>query len=380
MTIRATYASIDLDALRTNLRILRKAAAPSAICAVVKANAYGHGSIPVALTLAEEGIEWLAVALVEEGIRLRLAGIKTPILVLEGFIAEAGDELTRHQLTPVLYREDHLPALSKLARSKTPVPFHLKIDTGMTRLGITVDELPKLLDSLEAFPNLKLDGLMTHFANADLRDDQKNNEQLRLYRAARDLVLKRGHSPRYFHAANGAATLESSDGEFNLVRPGLPLYGISPFMSGSNEKFRPVMGLKTRPLQIKNIKQGTSVSYGGLYKAPSDRRIAVLPVGYADGLPRRLSQGGYALTEGERAPFIGAVCMDMAMIDVTDIPTFNYTSEVTLLGGNGVDEIDAWQWATWEDTIPWEITCRIGIRVTRDYQGLPKRPEMKVTP
>ena len=280
----------------------------------------------------------------------------------------------------MLYREDHLPALSKLARSKTPVPFHLKIDTGMTRLGITVDELPKLLDSLEAFPNLKLDGLMTHFANADLRDDQKNSEQLRLYRAARDLVLQRGHSPRYFHAANGAATLESSDGEFNLVRPGLPLYGISPFMSGSNEKFRPVMGLKTRPLQIKNIKQGTSVSYGGLYKAPSDRRIAVLPVGYADGLPRRLSQGGYALTEGERAPFIGAVCMDMAMIDVTDIPTFNYTSEVTLLGSNGVDEIDAWQWATWEDTIPWEITCRIGIRVTRDYQGLPKRPEMKVTP
>ena len=152
MTIRATYASIDLDALRTNLRILRKAAAPSAICAVVKANAYGHGSIPVALTLADEGIEWLAVALVEEGIRLRLAGIKTPILVLEGFIAEAGDELTRHQLTPVLYREDHLPALSKLARSETPVSFHLKIDTGMTRLGITVAELPRLWTHSKHFP------------------------------------------------------------------------------------------------------------------------------------------------------------------------------------------------------------------------------------
>ena len=221
---------------------------------------------------------------------------------------------------------------------------------------------------------------MTHFANADLRDVQKNAEQLKLYRAARTLVLQRGHSPRYFHAANGAATLESSDGEFNLVRPGLPLYGISPFMSGCKAKFKPVMGLQTRPLQIKNIKQGTSVSYGGLYNAPSDRRIAVLPVGYADGLPRRLSQGGYALTEGERAPFIGAVCMDMAMIDVTDIPTFNYTSEVTCLGSNGVEEIDAWQWANWEDTIPWEITCRIGVRVTRDYQGLPSRPKMKVTP
>ena len=380
MTIRATYASIDLDALRTNLRILRKTAAPSAICAVVKANAYGHGSIPIALTLADEGIEWLAVALVEEGIRLRLAGIKTPILVLEGFIAEAGDELTRHQLTPVLYREDHLEPLSRLARGNEPIAFHLKVDTGMTRLGITLDELPALLDSLDGYPQLKLDGLMTHFANADLRDHQKNNDQLNLYQVARQLVLKRGHSPRYFHAANGAAILESNDGEFNLVRPGLPLYGISPFSSGGPEKFRPVMSLKTRPLQIKNIKQGTSVSYGGLYKAPSDRRIAVLPVGYADGLPRRLSQGGYALTEGERAPFIGAICMDMAMIDVTDIPRFNQTSEVTLLGRAGDDEIDAWQWATWEDTIPWEITCRIGIRVTRDYQGLPQRPEMKVTP
>ena len=380
MTIRATYASIDLDALRTNLRILRKAAAPSAICAVVKANAYGHGSIPVALTLADEGIEWLAVALVEEGIRLRLAGIKTPILVLEGFIAEAGDELTRHELTPVLYREDHLAALSKLARGSDPIAFHLKIDTGMTRLGITLDELPALLDSLDGFPNLRLDGLMTHFANADLRDQQKTDEQLKLYRDARQLVLQRGHSPRYFHAANGAATLESSHGEFNLVRPGLPLYGISPFSSDTQRKFTPVMSLKTRPLQIKKIKKGTSVSYGGLYKAPSDRRIAVLPVGYADGLPRRLSQGGYALTEGERAPFIGAVCMDMAMIDVTDIPSFNYQSEVILLGHNDIDEVDAWQWATWDDTIPWEITCRIGIRVTRDYRALPTRAEMKVTP
>lgn len=380
MTIRATYASIDLDALRTNLRILRQAAAPSAVCAVVKANAYGHGSIPVALTLADEGIEWLAVALVEEGIRLRLAGIKTPILVLEGFIAEAGDELTRHQLTPVLYRQDHLGALSKLARGKEPIAFHLKIDTGMTRLGITLDELPELLDALDNYPNLRLDGLMTHFANADLRDHQKNQEQLDLYRDARRLVLQRGHAPRYFHAANGAATLETNDGEFNLVRPGLPLYGISPFSSGTKQKFIPVMSLKTRPLQVKNIKQGTAVSYGGLYKAPADKRIAVLPVGYADGLPRRLSQGGYALVHGERAPFIGAICMDMAMIDVTHIPSFAHDTEVILLGSDGIDEVDAWQWAEWEGTIPWEITCRIGIRVTRDYKNLPLKSEPKVTP
>ncbi len=380
MTIRATYASIDLDALRMNLRTLRQAAAPSAICAVVKANAYGHGSIPVALTLADEGIEWLAVALVEEGIRLRLAGIQTPILVLEGFIAEAGDELTRHRLTPVLYREDHLEPLSKLARNDEPISFHLKVDTGMTRLGISLDELPTLLETLDKHPELRLDGLMTHFANADLRDHDKNNAQLKLYRQARTMVLKHGHSPRYFHAANGAAALEDDQSEFNLVRPGLPLYGVSPFSQGSTHAFKPVMSMRTRPLQIRTIKAGTSVSYGGLYTAPSDRRIAVLPVGYADGLPRRLSQGGYALTESERAPFIGAICMDMAMIDVTDIPHFNHQSEVVLLGDNGSDEITAWDWADWDGTIPWEVTCRIGLRVTREYRGLPNRSEVKLTP
>ena len=140
------------------------------------------------------------------------------------------------------------------------------------------------------------------------------------------------------------------------------------------------MSLKTRPLQIKNIKKDTAVSYGGLYKAPTDKRIAVLPVGYADGLPRRLSQGGYALAHGERAPFIGAICMDMAMIDVTHIPSFAHDTEVILLGSDGIDEVDAWQWAEWEGTIPWEITCRIGIRVTRDYKNLPLKSEPKVTP
>ena len=366
MSIRPTIATVDLGAIRHNLEVARTVAPGQAICAVVKADAYGHGLNEVGLTLSRAGVEWLAVALVEEGISLRRVGVKTSILVLGSALGGTLFELVAHDLTAAIYRPDQLEALAMAARGKK-VAFHLKIDTGMARLGVHVDELDELLDALAGMPNLVLEGVMTHFANADLADREFNAEQLSLFKRACKRITERGVNPKWLHISNSAAVLSYPEAHIGLLRPGLMIYGLDPLQKRGQTGLVPAMGWTTRPVHLKTVPKGTRVSYGGRWVAQRESRLATLPVGYADGYPRAMSGKAEVLVRGQRAPVVGNICMDLCVIDVTDIPGVTLEDEVTLMGRQGGAEISAHDLARWADTIPYEIICGVGSRVPRYY-------------
>jgi alanine racemase len=366
VSIRPTIATVDLGAIRHNLDVARRRSPGQAICAVVKADAYGHGLNEVGLTLSRGGVEWLAVALVEEGISLRRVGVKTSILVLGSALGGTLFELVAHDLTAAIYRPDQLEALAMAARGKQ-VAFHLKIDTGMARLGVRLDELEPLFDMLDHTPNLVLDGVLTHFANADLADREFNAAQLALFNRACARIAQRGFKPRWLHISNSAAVLSYPEAHVGLLRPGLMIYGLDPLAKRSDAELIPAMSWTTQPVHLKTIAKGTRVSYGGRWVATRDSRIATLPVGYADGYPRAMSGKAQVLVRGKLAPVVGNICMDLCMIDVTDIPSVTLEDEVTLMGRQGDAYVSAYDLAKWADTIPYEIICGVGTRVPRYY-------------
>ncbi|MCK5687622.1 alanine racemase [Myxococcota bacterium] len=366
MAIRHTALTVDLGAIRHNLAVIRELVGERPVCAVIKANAYGHGLERVGLTLADAGVDWLAVALVEEGLALRSAGIQTPILVLGAAIRDGFEQIIEENLTPVIFRLDHLKGLGAAAGGK-PHSFHLKIDTGMARLGLSLDELDEFLDLLQSYPNLKLQGLMTHFANADLADLDFNTHQLKLFEQARLHLAKRGHTPPLLHLSNSAAVLSFSDAYQTLVRPGLAIYGLDPRAARGTQDLRVAMRWTTRPIHIKTVAKGVRVSYGGRWTAPKESQIATLPLGYADGYPRQLSNKAQVLVRGQRAPVVGSICMDLCMVDVSHIPGVTLDDEVVLLGSQGDDSICPRELAAWADTISYEIICGVGMRVPRRY-------------
>ncbi len=363
---RKTGATVNVDAIVHNLNIIQETIGAASVCAVIKANAYGHGDVEVAKKLEQCGIPWLAVALVEEGIRLRKNGVKSPILVLGGALGNDYDTLIEHQLTPTIFSLEHLKELH-LAAGDQDKAFHLKIDTGMARLGLRTHELPEFLEQLTHYTNLRLEGVLTHLANADNRDHERNQTQLEAFNAALAIIEEAGLSPKWRHVTNSAGTLTLPDPEGNLVRVGLALYGLDPVTPRTDARLIPAMSWQTSVIHIKTIQPGDRVSYGGQWTAPEQSRIATLPVGYADGYPRSLATRAEVLIRGQRAPIVGNICMDLCMVDITGVADAKMGDEVVLLGAQGDEIISAYELASWAETIPYEITTGISYRVPRCY-------------
>lgn len=371
--VRPTRAEVNLANLRHNLRVMQRLSGGAAVWAVLKADGYGHGAKGVARTLERAGAAGICVALLEEGIELREAGIRIPILVTGGYYGRAWGELLRHELTPVLHDPGQVEALADEVRfsGSEPIAAHLKIDTGMARLGVTLNELGAAADALARHPEVKLQGLMTHFACADTGDDASIAHQLDRFDEATQALKQRGLVASVRHAANSAAILRSPRAALDMVRPGVALFGVQPG-NASCKELRPVMRVRSEIIALREIPVGASVGYGATFTATRPTRIATVPIGYADGLVRAMSNRGSLLVRGKRAPIAGTVSMDMTMIDVTEIEGVRVGDECCVLGTQqgalGSDTITAEAIAKDLDTIPWEILTNISRRVPRFYR------------
>jgi alanine racemase len=368
--LHSTYASINLTALVNNLSQIRERVSRGcSVMAVVKANAYGHGAVDVSRALVQAGVMRLAVASVQEGVTLRKAGISADILVLVDVFDTHIKELLEYRLTPVITEQRLLPALSKAAEAlNQPVAVHLKVDTGMGRLGFSPSELAALFNALPGWKSLRIEGFMTHLADSDGADSSHTEQQLKTFRGLLEQVEQRGMTVPFVHAANSAAIMRYPQSHFSLVRPGIMLYGYHTLPDAVPcAPLQPVLSLHTTVMQLRTIKPGETVSYNRTFVAKRPSTIAVLPIGYADGYSRQLSNKGFVLIDGKRAPIVGLVCMDMTMVDVTDIPSVRVGDGVTLIGRQGRDAIWAGEIAKWTGTIPYETLCGIGPRIPRVY-------------
>jgi alanine racemase len=339
--------------------------------AVVKANAYGHGAMETAKALIRQGVSRIAVVSIEEGIALRQGRINAPIVILGPLFPEQLPDLFAHQLTPVVSEASLLPALAHAASSfPTPYPIHLKVETGMGRLGLGHDELANLFGS-RRFPRaLHVEGLMTHLADADGPSTDSTYQQLTRFHEAIKIVTGSGFRVPLIHAANSGGAVRFPEAHYSLVRPGIMLYGYHTLpASVAAPDLKPVLTLRTSIGQLRTIQPGQKVSYNGTFTAKAPARIAVLPIGYADGLSRRLSNRGCVLIHGQRAPIAGLVCMDMVMVDVTRIAGAAVGDEAVIIGRQGEEQITADDIAEWTGTIAYEVLCTIGPRVPRLYQG-----------
>lgn len=371
-TLLPTYATINLAALGHNLSCIRRYLSPACeVLAIVKANAYGHGAVETVKALAHLGIGRFAVASIGEGIELRQAGLSKPIIVLGALFEEQVPELIAHQLTPVVSDGRILPILAKAAGLlQAPYPIHLKVETGMGRLGVYPEELLSLLDDPLYRDSLQVEGMMTHLADADGTDSAFTEQQLNTFRTMLEQIKQRGFIPPLVHTANSAAIVRFPDAHFSLVRPGIMLYGYHTLpASVPAPDLKPVLSLRTTIVQMRTIPRGGRVSYNGTFVATRPTRIAVLPIGYADGYSRQLSHRGSVLIQGRRAPIVGLVCMDMIMVDVTDLAPVQVGDIVTLIGQQGQESIWADEVANWIGTIPYEVLCGIGSRVPRLYES-----------
>jgi len=375
--IRPTRAEIDLGALTRNLETLHAAAPGVDVLAVVKADAYGHGAVPISRALESAGVRFLGVALVEEGLALRQAGLRSDILVLGGAYDGGWDAMLEHGMIPVVFRPEHLTALEAAAGQRgVSTRAHLKVDTGMGRLGVLPGELPAFLEAARSCRRISLEGLCSHFANADLADAALTAQQIARFRTALAQMRSAGFDPRWRHLSNSAGLLalpEARDGvEMNLARPGLSLYGLQPApWLRPPRLLEPVLSWKTAVVHLKSVPAGTPISYGSTWTAPRPSRIATLPVGYADGWSRLLSNRGAVLVRGRRAPITGRVCMDLCMVDVTDVPGVEIGDEVVLIGRQGAEVQDAHQLAALQGTIAYDVLCAVGARVPRVVVGVP---------
>jgi alanine racemase len=372
--IRPTVARVDLDAIRSNLRtitaFLRSSATPGpppGVIAVVKANAYGHGAAQVGPALEEAGAAMLACADIEEGIVLREAGVRAPILVFGALSVSDLDGLFTHGLTPTISTPGAARALqAAAARHRVSLGCHLKIDTGMNRLGFRHDNLASTLPEVARAGNLRIDAVYTHFATADDPEHPAFALQRERFDAALALLPTLGIDAPVRHAANSAALLRDERVWFDFVRPGLLLYGIVPPPLAATLRLRPALSLHSRIVAVKGVRRGEATGYG--LKDPIDHpaTLGVVPAGYADGLDLRLAGRGFMLVRGRRAPIVGSVCMDMAMIDVTGTDVAP-GDEVVIVGDQGDEAIGMREIAAAIGTIPYELLCRLGSRIQRVF-------------
>lgn len=371
--VRPTRAEVNLAALRHNLRVAKRAAGQAKVWGVLKADGYGHGAPAIARTLERAGIDGICVALLEEAVELRDAGIRTPILVMGGYYQYAWGDLLAHRLTPVLYDAGQAEALAREVRfaGAGPAKVHVKVDTGMGRLGCTLAELPAFLGVLQGLPELRVEGLMTHLACAEADDLGSVDTQLDTFEEATAQVHAHGFRPELRHAANSAAMFRAPRARFDLVRPGIALFGIAP-RSVVVPELRPVMRVSSEIVALRALSDGEALGYDWTWRAPRPSRIATIPMGYADGLSRHLSNAGHVLVRGKRAPIVGTVSMDLTMIDVTDHDGVSIRDEVLVLGSQegplGKDAITAEEIALRAGSIPWDVMTSISRRVPRFYR------------
>lgn len=367
---RPTIAEIDLQAFRYNIHQVRRLIGPQReILAVIKADAYGHGAVEVGRVLVEEGVRFLGVATVEEGMELRGAGIDASITILGGVVPEQFPLLFEWNLIPVLYDPVWAEDLSRNAAARgREIPVQVKIDTGMGRLGFRPEEAPDAIAKIASLPGLRIEGVLSHFSDADLEDKEFTEEQLGKFVRIERRLAEQGFRFPFWHLSNSAAVMTFPPALFNMVRPGIMLYGYLPSDSFPGEVvLQPVLSWRTRIIYLKEVPPGTPLSYGRTFVTSRRSRIATLPVGYADGYSRRLSNRAEVLIRGRRAPVVGRVTMDMILADVTDLPQTRLGDPVTLMGEDGGDRISAWDLARWSGTIAYEVLCCIGRRVPRIY-------------
>ena len=356
--VRPTYAEIDLGAVARNVTHLEELIKPSELCAVVKADAYGHGDAPVAAVALEAGASWLAVALIEEGIRLREAGIDAPILLLSETGVDSVSDIAKWQLTPTAYSVDFIDAL---AGAGTPLQVHIKADTGMHRVGAAPKAVHDLVSAVNHSANLDVAALWTHFPVAD-EDPQFTSRQIEVF----DQTVA-GLDVPMIHMANTAGAVLFPEARRDMCRIGLGLYGLHPCPeTHSLVSLSPAMRLVTQVSHVQHLEAGARPSYGQIKELRTDSTVVTAPVGYADGLARGLSEYGCALIAGHRFPFAGAVTMDQVVIDVGDAD-IGIGEEVVLLGTQGDEEVTAYEWAEELNTISYEIVCSIGPRIPRRY-------------
>ncbi|HVA79888.1 MAG TPA: alanine racemase [Candidatus Binataceae bacterium] len=370
---RPTVAEIDLGALRANYHALRAVAAHGELMVVVKADGYGHGAVTVARTLGVEGCRNFGVATIDEARELRSAGINARIFLQAGFFAAQAREIVELALTPFVFDAALIAPLAAAATSAgggRRFPIHVKIDTGASRLGVLPSDLPALIDAMRAAPALALEGVCTLLANAGDPSSPITDQQLRVFRDALDTLRGAGFAPSIAHVANSAALVLRDDSHFDLVRPGLAIYGLPPVAAVRERvELRPVMTFKTLLMQTKRVPAGSGVGYGHTFVAPRESVIGVLPVGYADGYRRGLQHGGEVLVRGSRAPVVGAISMDLTTIDLTDVAGAAVGDEVILWGGSGAAMISVNDVARLAQTISYEMLCTVGKRVPRICHG-----------
>ena len=374
MTTRCTFAHVDLGALQSNFRAIRAFLdeqpdrnAPG-IIGVVKANAYGHGAASVGVALERAGATILACADIEEGIVLRKAGVRAEILIFGALSVSDLDGVFEYGLTPTISTTGAGRSLqAAAAKHAVTLECHLKVDTGMNRLGLRHDNLEVTLPEIVASPNLEIVAVYTHFATADDPDCPLFQVQRERFEHVLGRLPQLGIRPRARHAANSAATLRDSRVWYDLVRPGLMMYGVVPPPLASTIELKPLLSLRSRVVAVKGVKVGEVVGYGARWTVPKPGRIAVVPAGYADGLDRRMAGASSVLIRGKRAPIVGSVNMDMITVDVSDVRV-ETGDEVVILGAQGDDRIDVREIAAAIGTNPYEVLCRVGTRIERIYQ------------
>ena len=375
---RPTWAEVSLGALRQNFRVVQEHIGLGVtICAIVKADAYGHGAVECARALEEEGARWLGVTSLDEAIPLREAGIRGHILLLTGFWRGEEEEIVRLKLTPTVWEVEQIELLEKAAvHLDATHPVHLKVDTGMGRLGAAPQSLPRICSALKSSPHLVLEGLSTHLASSEILDAPSVPEQLQVFDKARAFLHHQGFDPPLIHAANTGAVISRRESWNAMVRPGIALYGYHlPFeragreVSGSGLRLavRPVLTWKTRVLSLRDVPANQALGYGGIYVTKAPARIAVLPVGYADGFNRALSSRGRVIVREHYAPIVGRISMDLTLVDVTGLPGIAVGDEAILLGSSDSLSVDAREHAALANTVLYEILCGISKRVPRKY-------------
>jgi len=378
---RPTWADVSLATLRQNFRTIQKhVGAAVTVCAVVKADAYGHGAVECSKALEAEGAKWLGVTSLDEAIPLREAGVHANVLLMTGFWRGEETEIVRLRLTPTVWEPWQIESLDRAAATLgvTQHPVHLKVDSGMGRLGVAVEQLPGVLDGLRAAKHLVVEGLSTHLASSEIMDAPSVGEQQQRFAAALALVKEAGFEPKFIHVANTGAVISRRETWNTMVRPGVALYGYYlPFQRAGREvsggtlrlPVKPILTWKTRILSLRNFGGNQALGYNGTYVTKAPAHVAVLPVGYADGYNRQLSNRGRVIVREHYAPILGSISMDLTLVDVTGIPGVSVGDEVILLGTCDGLSVDALEHARWANSSPYEILCNISKRVPRRYVG-----------
>jgi alanine racemase len=371
-----TWAEVSLPALGNNFHAIQKHVGPDVtICAVVKADGYGHGAVECARALESEGARWLGVTDAAEGLALRGAGVQARILLMTGIWKGEEDAIVAQNLTPTIWEPWHIDLLESAARKRESIlPVHLKLDTGMNRLGASHEALPHLCEMLSKCKHLTLEGVSTHFASAEVLDAEDALRQMKRFEHGLTVLQGYGLKPALVHMGNSAAMTARPETWKTMVRPGIALYGYSLAFTRGGEAttvtalpLRPVLSWKTRVLTVKEVAAGESVGYMATFVTKARSRIAVLPVGYADGYPRLLSNRARVIVGGKYAPVVGRVSMDLTIVDVSHIPGIAVGDEVVLIGKSSDKSVDAVELARWCESVPYEILCGLSQRVPRVY-------------